>query len=304
MAEWQTRRSQKPLAPKGRVGSNPTIGTIQRGACRAALTRGDRARTQRPTRTGHRPLAAFSGHSVKWVIEARRGLAYDGRVPGGPGLHIFEAPIMSKLYVDPETGWPLPVEGGKIVQGYGPENTDPSVKHLYRNGYHPGIDISGVPEGTDVVCPCEGSVSNASVFEGKGNCVIVERGEGLQVLFGHLSRMDVAVGQTVSVGDVLGGVGTTGVSTGVHLHYEYRQNGKDVDPVPFLKGATPTPEGIAAVVRESLNLRSGPSKNDAIMKTLEAGTKVVIGQDGWVPVWYDGRQGWMFAEFLDIAKGK
>ncbi|MFN0145903.1 MAG: peptidoglycan DD-metalloendopeptidase family protein [Dehalococcoidia bacterium] len=214
---------------------------------------------------------------------------------------------MSKLYIDPATGWALPVVGGKIEQGYGPENTDPAVKHLYRNGYHPGIDIAGVSEGTDVISPCDGVVSHADVFEGKGNCVIVDRPDGLQVLFGHLFRIDVEVGQTVAVGDVLGGVGTTGVSTGVHLHYEYRRDGQDIDPVPFLMAGPPTPPapgGFAAVVRESLNLRSGPSRNDAIIQTLDAGTKVVISQDGWVPVWFEGRQGWMFAEFLDVAKGE
>jgi murein DD-endopeptidase MepM/ murein hydrolase activator NlpD len=208
---------------------------------------------------------------------------------------------MGKLYVDPGSGWLLPVQGGVITQGYGPENTDASVRHLYLKGYHTGIDIAGVTEGTDVLSPCEGIVSHASSFEGKGNCVILDRSDGVQVLFGHLSRIDVAVGLRATLGDVLGGVGTTGVSTGVHLHYEYRRDGADIDPTPFLKDTAPAPAGIQAVVREALNLRTGPSKNNPALMVVDAGETVVIGKDGWVPVWYEGREGWMFAEFLDIS---
>ncbi len=207
---------------------------------------------------------------------------------------------MARLFLDPQSGWLLPVSGGNVTQGYGPENTDPSVRHLYRKGYHTGIDIAGVVEGADIIAPCDGVVSLAGVNAGYGNCVVVERGGGMSVLFGHLVRIDVEVGQQVATGDLLGGVGTTGVSTGVHLHYEYRKNDEDIDPVPFLKPEAPA-AGLAAMVKESLNLRAGPSKNEAIVLTASAGTKVVIGKDGWVPVTCDGRQGWMYAEFLKVS---
>ena len=83
---------------------------------------------------------------------------------------------MANQFLDSQTGWLLPVQGGVVTQGYGPENTDPSVRALYLKGYHTGIDIAGVQEGADVVAPCSGVVSHAAVKGGYGNCVMIERG--------------------------------------------------------------------------------------------------------------------------------
>ncbi len=210
---------------------------------------------------------------------------------------------MPNLYVDPATGWELPVQGGVVTQGYGPENTDPSVRGLYLKGYHTGVDIGGVLEGATVLAPRDGTVVLAGPNAGYGNCIIIECQDGHRALFGHLCAIGVAVGDAVLRGQAIGGVGNTGVSTGVHLHYEWRQGGDDINPVPFLLAAAPAaPTGLTAVVKEDLNLRSGPSKNEPILATLVAGTVVQVGQNGWLPVWYEGRQGWMFSEFLDVQK--
>lgn len=208
---------------------------------------------------------------------------------------------MPPLYLDPSTGWLLPVQGGVVTQGYGPENTDPSVRHLYRKGYHTGIDIASVPEGTPVLAPCDGTITIAGVNGGYGNCVVIDRGDGTSALFGHLVRIDVAVGDTVQAGQQLGGVGTTGVSTGVHLHYEYRRDDVDIDPVPFIKNAAHA-VGLKATIKEALNLRSGPSKNDPVILVAEEGAEVLIGKDGWVPVFYKGHEGWMYADFLSVKR--
>ncbi|MCC7364002.1 MAG: M23 family metallopeptidase [Dehalococcoidia bacterium] len=211
---------------------------------------------------------------------------------------------MPALFFDASTGLELPVQGGVVTQGYGPANTDPSVRHLYRKGYHTGIDIAGVPEGTAVLTPRGGTVINTAEFEGKGICVIVETVEGAKLLFGHLSRSSVSVGQTVARGEEVGGIGTTGVSTGVHLHFEVRVADDDVDPGPFLapmadNGQAPAIPHIVAKVKEDLNLRMGPSKNDPIIQTVPAGRLVQVGRAGWVPVTFEGREGWMWSEFLD-----
>jgi murein DD-endopeptidase MepM/ murein hydrolase activator NlpD len=206
---------------------------------------------------------------------------------------------VDKLYLDPGSGWVLPVRG-VVTQGYGPAHTDPSVRHLYRKGYHTGVDIGGVEEGADVIAPRDGTVVVAGENGGYGTCVVVACGAGLEVLFGHLSRADVRVAQAVRRGDVLGGVGTTGVSTGVHLHYEYRQDGADIDPAPFLVPAREAGGGPVATVVEALNLRAGPSKNHPVMAVVPAGTEVALGLDGWLPVWVEGRRGWMFAEYLRV----
>lgn len=229
---------------------------------------------------------------------------------------------MPRLFNDPASGLTLPVRGDPpsgspvITQGYGPENTDPSVRHLYLKGYHTGIDIAGVPEGSPVVCAWDGVVTIARVFEGKGNTVGVTRPDGLLALYGHMHHIDVTEGATVSVGDVLGGVGQTGVSEGVHLHYEIRQDGTDIDPTPFMKTgggvvaagggsgtrAVTAAGAIRATVREALRLRGGASTDAAILLTAAAGSAITIGQSGWVPVTCDGREGWMFGEFLDFAE--
>ncbi|MCC6417317.1 MAG: peptidoglycan DD-metalloendopeptidase family protein [Gemmataceae bacterium] len=219
---------------------------------------------------------------------------------------------MSRLFEDPHSGLLLPVPGDRpigrpfVSQGYGPENTDPSVKKYYAKGYHPGIDIAGVPEGTPILSADTGVVRIAGVFEGKGNTVGIERDDGVLAIYGHMTRIDATLGQRVTVGDQLGGVGHTGVSEGDHLHYETRRNGTDVDPTPFLKaagtagGGTAPADGETAVVREELNLREGPSTLQPVLLVAQPGTVVTLGKEGWLPVLCSEQRGWMSAKYLDI----
>ncbi|PJJ83264.1 M23 family metallopeptidase [Mucilaginibacter auburnensis] len=102
-----------------------------------------------------------------------------------------------------------------------------------RAEYHPGIDFKG-NYGDGVKCTANGRVVAAGWAGGYGNCVRVKHNNGYETLYGHLSRITVKVGQKVSVGDKVGQVGSTGRSTGAHLHYEVRLNGKPVNPTRFL----------------------------------------------------------------------
>ena len=99
--------------------------------------------------------------------------------------------------------------------------------------YHPGIDFKG-HTGDPVKCTANGKVVSAGWNGGYGNCIVIKHIGGFETVYGHLSRIGVNVGQEVSVGDVIGKVGSTGHSTGAHLHYEVRKNGKPVNPVKFL----------------------------------------------------------------------
>lgn len=99
--------------------------------------------------------------------------------------------------------------------------------------YHPGIDFKG-SIGDRVKCTASGKVVFAGWFGGYGNCVRIQHANNLETLYGHLSKIDVKPGQNVSVGDVIGAVGSTGHSTGAHLHYEVRKNGKPINPVNYL----------------------------------------------------------------------
>ena len=71
-------------------------------------------------------------------------------------------------------------------------------------------------------------------YGGYGECIIIDHGGGKTSLYGHMSTRKVSVGQTVTSGDVIGLVGSTGVSTGAHLHFEVRENGTLVDPLNYV----------------------------------------------------------------------
>ena len=96
--------------------------------------------------------------------------------------------------------------------------------------YHPGLDLAA-PYGSAVVARSPGLVVAAGWAGGYGNCVVIDHGGGLQTRYGHLSRIVVRAGQHVEPGALLGAVGSTGLSTGPHLHYEVRINGAAIDPL-------------------------------------------------------------------------
>ncbi|MDB4921869.1 M23 family metallopeptidase [Mucilaginibacter sp.] len=99
--------------------------------------------------------------------------------------------------------------------------------------FHPGIDFKG-NRGDEAKCTATGKVVFAGRYGGYGNCVRIEHANNFETLYGHLSRITVKVGQEVAVGQKIGEVGSTGHSTGNHLHYEVRKNGKAINPIKFL----------------------------------------------------------------------
>jgi len=102
--------------------------------------------------------------------------------------------------------------------------------------YHEGQDIDAA-YGTPVQAAASGTVTIAGRQRGYGNVVYVDHGAGLSTRYGHLSQINVAVGQTVTRGQTLGLVGSTGRSTGPHLHYEVRINNQVMNPRNYLPGA-------------------------------------------------------------------
>lgn len=122
--------------------------------------------------------------------------------------------------------WPV---NGRLMGGFG-ERNDPFSGE---GAMHTGVDISA-PTGTPVHVAADGVVIHAGWNGGYGRCVIVDHGNNYQTWYAHLSRMDVIEGQEIRQGDVLGAVGTTGRSTGSHLHYEVRIGSTPVNPYRFL----------------------------------------------------------------------
>ena len=99
--------------------------------------------------------------------------------------------------------------------------------------YHEGLDISA-DRGTPVYATADGFVRLAGREGGYGNLVVLEHEYGLETRYGHLSRFLVREGASVKRGDIIGLVGSTGRSTGPHLHYEVRVAGEAVDPRPYM----------------------------------------------------------------------
>ncbi|UIJ73668.1 M23 family metallopeptidase [Aurantimonas sp. HBX-1] len=105
---------------------------------------------------------------------------------------------------------------------------------LGRTALHAGVDYA-LPQGTRVTASAPGKVIRAGRAGGYGNMVEIDHGRGITTRYGHMSRIDVRVGQTVAKGAPIGAVGSTGRSTGPHLHYEIRRGGKAVDPERFFR---------------------------------------------------------------------
>lgn len=99
--------------------------------------------------------------------------------------------------------------------------------------FHPGIDFKG-SRGDAVKSTADGKVIVAGWFQGYGKCVKIRHKNNLETLYGHLSKVNVKEGQMVTTGQVIGQVGSTGHSTGNHLHYEVRKNGKPINPGSYL----------------------------------------------------------------------
>jgi murein DD-endopeptidase MepM/ murein hydrolase activator NlpD len=125
--------------------------------------------------------------------------------------------------------WPSYAQ--KITSHYG-YRLDPVTQAFYRG--HAGTDI-GASYGTAIYAAASGTVVLASYYGGYGNCVMINHGNGYTTLYGHMSSIAVSSGQTVSQGQTVGYVGSTGNSTGPHLHFEVRasSSGETIDPESF-----------------------------------------------------------------------
>jgi len=98
---------------------------------------------------------------------------------------------------------------------------------------HKGLDIRGAI-GSPVKAMAKGEVEFAGLRGGFGNCIMLKHGNGFETLYGHLSKILVRVGQKIDIGQQIGLIGSTGRSTGPHLHYEIHKNGEKIDPKNFL----------------------------------------------------------------------
>jgi murein DD-endopeptidase MepM/ murein hydrolase activator NlpD len=114
---------------------------------------------------------------------------------------------------------------------------------------HRGVDITA-PKGTPVYATADGVVSRKQTYSGYGLCIVIEHGYTYETLYAHLSKKVAKPGQKVKRGELIGYVGSTGLSVGSHLHYEVLKNGKQVNPVNYFWSDI-TPEEYNAILESS-----------------------------------------------------
>lgn len=136
----------------------------------------------------------------------------------------------SKKYIGGKLGWPSPGYY-EISSKYGYRN-HPILK---KKKLHTGIDIR-VPRNSKIVAANSGKVIYSGYYGGYGNTVIIDHGGKISTLYAHNSKLLVKVGDEVEKGKVISKSGSTGLSTGPHLHFEVRENGQHVDPMKYLTG--------------------------------------------------------------------
>ena len=126
----------------------------------------------------------------------------------------------------------MPVDGVRLTSDYGMR------WHPVMGGRraHKGVDLAG-PTGTPVRATADGVVGRAEWYSSYGLYVALEHGANIETRYGHMSRLNVASGQQVRKGDIIGFIGSTGRSTGPHLHYEVRIAGLAVNPLPYMQAS-------------------------------------------------------------------
>lgn len=140
---------------------------------------------------------------------------------------LAELAAQNSAFVGGAYMWPLDLSWTYISSPYG-------WRDYPSHEFHTGLDIPA-NGGSNIYAANAGTIVRASEYSSYGNCVIIDHGGGQTTLYAHMSRILVSQGQTVSKGDVIGLVGSTGYSTGNHLHFEVRIDGKAQDPLGYVK---------------------------------------------------------------------
>ena len=210
----------------------------------------------------------FEGYLVRSMVkQMREATATDGGLFGGSAMgtwnEMFDEEIASRIVEGPGLGladnlvtsmqarygsgasavsdvlgqgrdgwsWPLPADDpGRVSSSFGLRSDPKSGEHAN----HRGLDLAA-PEGTAILSMAPGEVIRAGVAGGYGNVVDVDHGDGVVTRYAHQAEIDVKVGDTVPAGAHLGTVGSTGRSTGPHLHLEILVDGQPVDPITWLR---------------------------------------------------------------------
>ena len=244
LVAWSSYAAARFVAPKAAVIAQPIVPSDTYSAQIAALTAETERKVQLIEQRQLALAAALADQDIDPASLKRLGFypaAEGSNGRGGPfesaGNATFKALFNSWKKLDSLQDGVIsvpsekPVKEAAFTSGYG-VRSDP-----FRGGaaMHAGIDLSG-PVGTPIHATADGVVTTAAWNSGGyGKLVKIDHGRGIETRYGHLSSMAVAPGQRVARGQVIGRMGSTGRSTGSHLHYEVRIDGRAVNPIPFMK---------------------------------------------------------------------
>lgn len=142
---------------------------------------------------------------------------------------IEQLELSKEAYAGGDMLWPVPVSY-EISSPFGPR---PELVAFGAPYFHTGIDIAA-GTGEAVVAAQKGKVITATLLYSYGNTVMIDHGGGVITLYAHMNAIYVDVGQEVDAGDTIGEIGSTGISSGPHLHFEVRENGEHIDPMVYV----------------------------------------------------------------------
>jgi len=151
----------------------------------------------------------------------------------------YGAPIGTRSHELKMVSFVYPLMGTRTSSDFGTRR-HPVIKRHRR--HHDGIDLAA-PTGSIIRSIASGRVIYADPWGGYGNLIVVQHDNGLTSHYGHCHTSSVRVGQSVHAGDIIGTVGSTGLSTGPHLHFEIRSHGKPEHPERYLPGLATPAEG-------------------------------------------------------------
>ena len=177
-------------------------------------------------------LAKLIERSMTEAASSRRLAGLEAYGVAGARVRRHHVPALAFPQGRDGFSWPLPdTSPGRITSGFG-HRADPFSGHTRDHG---GLDVAA-PRGTPVLAVGRGTVVRSGWSNSFGNVVEIEHADGVRTLYAHQDRLDVSVGDAVEAGEQIGAVGSTGRSTGDHLHLEVRVGGRTVDPHAFLAG--------------------------------------------------------------------
>jgi len=187
----------------------------------------------------NRPSAEYRAISYDRPPESEIDIVYEGeaakellKTTTGEGKNQLEAQLQTVIKKSSPAFLPtLWAHFGKINNEFG-FRTNPFGGGSYE--FHAGLDIDG-ETGDSIIAPANGVIVKAEWMGGYGNMIEIDHGNGLTTRYGHLSRIGIAAGSAVQRGQFIGFVGSTGRSTGAHLHFEIRLNDKPINPRRFLQ---------------------------------------------------------------------